>query len=88
MSVVVSNLKLSVSSSKISLNIMKRFSISIIDNKHIKNMSILRFLLGLLAGSIVVHSHFSCWKIENCDINNESNKNKTETRLKIKDKIR
>ena len=38
---VVSNLKLSMSSSKISLDVMKRFSMSIIDDEHARNVPIL-----------------------------------------------
>lgn len=41
MSVVVNNLKLSMSSSKISLNIIEGFSILAIDNEHARNAPIL-----------------------------------------------
>lgn len=40
-SIVVRNPKLSISSSKISLKIIERYFILIIDNIHIKNVSIL-----------------------------------------------
>lgn len=38
---IVNNLKLSISSSKISLDIIKRFSILIIDNKYTNHTSII-----------------------------------------------
>ncbi len=59
MSTIVSNPKLSISSSKISLDTMEGFSMSTIDNKHARSAPILRSILGALAGSIGVSSH-SC----------------------------
>lgn len=44
---IVSNLKLNISSLKISLNAIKNFCILTINNKTTKNMSILQFLLRI-----------------------------------------
>ena len=59
-STVISNLKLSMSNTKISLNTMKRFSMLTIDNKYTKNAPILQFLLKVLAGNIGVTSNLFC----------------------------
>lgn len=58
MSAIVSNPKLSMSGSKISLDGIEEFSILTIDNKHTKSASILQSLLRVSAGSIDVSSHF------------------------------
>ena len=58
MSVVVSNLKLNMSSSKISLDTIKGFFISTINNKHAKSAFILQFIFRPSAGSIDISSHF------------------------------
>lgn len=60
MGAIVSNLKLSIASFKISPNEIKRFFILTINNKHAKNVPILQFLLRVLAGSISVPSDYSC----------------------------
>lgn len=60
MSTVISNSKLSMSNSKISLNTMKRFSILTINNEYTRNMPSIQFILIILAGSIDVTSHFFC----------------------------
>lgn len=86
-SVVVSNLKLSISSSKISPNIMKEFSMPTIDNKYARNVSILQSLLKVSIGSISISNHSFCWKIENFDTHNESNKSEIKTRIKLKNKM-
>ena len=56
-STVISNPKLSMSSSKISLDAMEEFSMSTIDNKYAKSIPILWFILRALAGSLDVPSH-------------------------------
>lgn len=87
-SVVVSNLKLSVSSSKISPNVIEGFSILTIDNKHIKSAPILQSLLRALAHSIDILSHSFCWGIENLDGNIESDKNEVEeARIELEDEM-
>lgn len=58
--VVVNNLKLSMSISKINLDTIKRFSISTINNEYTKSISILQSLLRALADSIVVLYYSSC----------------------------
>ena len=74
-STIVNNPKLSISSSKISLDAMEGLSMSTINNKYTKNMPILQFILRTSPSSIGIPSHFSCWKVENLDANNESNEN-------------
>ena len=87
MNAVISNPKFSTSSSKISPNAMEGFSMSIIDNKYARSMPILRFILRVLASSIGVPSHSSCWGMENPNINNESNKSKSEIGIKLEDEM-
>ena len=60
MSVVISNPKLSMSSSKISPNAIKGFSMLTIDNKHTRSAPILRSILRASANNIGVSSHFFC----------------------------
>lgn len=86
-SAVVNNQKFSMSSSKISLDAMKRFSILTINNKHTRSMPILQSIFRVLASSIGVLSHSFCWGIKNPDANNESNKNKAETRIELGNKL-
>lgn len=83
----VSNLKLSISSCKINPNAIKRFFISIINNKHVRNILILQFIIRVLAGSIDISSHFSCWEIKNLNTNNENNESEAETRIELENKI-
>ena len=59
MSAVISNLKLSISSSKISLDIMEGFSMSTIDNKYTRSTPNLQPILRASAGSISIPSHSS-----------------------------
>ena len=59
MNTVVSNPKLSMSSSKISSDIMEGFFILTIDNEYARNTSILQYILRVLAGSIGVSSYSS-----------------------------
>lgn len=87
MDAIVSNLKFNITSFKISPNEIKRFLILTINNKYAKNAPILQFLLRLLANSIVVFSHSFCWKIENQDCNNKSNKSEIEKKIKLEDEI-
>ena len=87
MSVVISNQKLSMSSSKISPNAIEGFSMSTIDNKHARSTHILQSILRALSGSINVLSHFFCWEVENLDVNNESNESKAETKIELEDEI-
>lgn len=60
MTAVVSNLKLCMSSHKISLNAIEGFFILTIDNKHARNMPILQFILRVSAGSISILCHSYC----------------------------
>ena len=87
MSAIISNLKLNMSSSKISSDAIKGFSMLTINNKHAKNAPILQFTLRASAGIIGIPSHSSCWGIENPDANNESNENQAETRIELEDEI-
>lgn len=84
---VVSNPKLSMAISKISPDIIERFFILTINNKHAKNVSILQSLLRVLANSIGISNHSFCWGVENLDSNNVSNKNEVEKKIKLEDKI-
>lgn len=86
-SVIASNPKLDMSSSKISPCIIEKFSMLIIDNKHAKNVSILLFLLRTSANNISVSSHPLYRGIENLDGNNKSDKNETEVEIEFEDKI-
>lgn len=56
--VVVNNLKLSIFNSRISLSIIERFSILIIDNKYAKSIFILQSSLTVSVGNIDIFSHF------------------------------
>ncbi len=87
MSAVVSNPKLSIFSSKISLDIMEGFFISTIDNKYIKSALILQSILRASADSIDIPSHSCCWGVENPDANNKSNESEVETRIQLKDEM-
>lgn len=87
MSAVINNLKLSISSLKISLNAIKEFSILIINNKTTKSVSILQFLFRTLTNNIGILSHSFYWKIENVNINNESDKNEARKKIKSEDEI-
>lgn len=87
MSIVVSNPKLSMSHSKISLNAIEGFSISTINNKHVRSAPILRFILSASVDNIGVLSHSCHWGIENPDANNESNESEIEMRIELKDEI-
>ena len=58
-SVGVSNQKLSISSSKITLITIKQFSILTINNKHIKSMPILQSIFRASANKISIPNHFS-----------------------------
>ncbi len=60
MSAVISNLKLSISSFKISLDVIEGFSILTIDNKYVKSAPILQSILRASTSSIGVPSHSSC----------------------------
>lgn len=57
-STVISKPKLSISSSKMSLNAIKRFSILTIDNKYIKNTHIIQFLLRTLVNNEGILNYF------------------------------
>lgn len=88
MSAVINNLKLSISSSKISPDIIEGFFILIINNKHTKSiLSILQFLLGASATSINIPNYSSYQRINNLNTNNKSDKNKIEIEIKLEDKI-
>ena len=87
MSAVIINLKLSMSSSKISLDAMEGFSMLTINNKYTRSAPILQFIFKTSANSIGILSHSSCWGIENPNANNESNKSKVEIRIKLEDKM-
>lgn len=84
---VVSNPKFSIVNSKISLNIIARFLILIINNKYSKNAPILQFLLNVSTGSKGISCYFFCWKIENLNGSYKSDKNKIEEENKLEDKI-
>ena len=76
------------SNSKISLDVIERFSILIIDNKHVKSALILQFLLRALAGSIDLPSHSFYWEVKNPDGNIESDKSETEEiRIELENEI-
>ena len=60
MSAVISNPKLSMSSSKISPNAIEGFSILTIDNKYAKSAPILQSIVRASATSIDISSHSSC----------------------------
>lgn len=87
MSAVVSNLKVSMFSSKISPDVVEKSSILIINNKYIKSVPILQFLLRVLANNIGISSLFSCWKMKNPDANNKNDKNKAEIAIELEDEI-
>lgn len=84
--VVISNLKFSITGLNISLNVIKKFSILTIDNKNIKTIPILSFLLIILADNIDVSSYSFFKEAENANSNNIINKNKVEEEIKLKDK--
>lgn len=86
MSAVVSNPKISIASSKISLTVIERFSILTINNKYAKNAPIFQFLLGILAGSISFPNYFFCQVVENLDGNNINNTDEVEEEIKLEDK--
>lgn len=87
MSAVVSNLKVNMFSSKISPDVVEKSSILIINNKFIKSVPILQFLLRVLTNSISISSLFSYYKMKNPDANNKSGKNKAEIIIKLEDEI-
>ncbi len=87
MSAVICNLKLSISSFKISLDVIERFFILTIDNKYTKNVPILQFILRASAGSIGFPSYFFRQKIENLDANNNRNENEAEIRIELEDEM-
>lgn len=87
MSTIVSNPKLSMSSSKISLDIIERFFILTIDNKHARSAPILQSILRTSVNSIDVPSHSFCQEIENPDINNKNDESEIETRIEFEDEI-
>ena len=86
MSAVISNPKLSMSSSKISPDAMEGFSMSTIDNKHARSAPILRSILRASAGSIGVPSHSSRWGVENPDANNDD-ESEAETGIELEDEM-
>lgn len=55
---IFSNLELNIFYSKISLDIIKKISISTFDNKYIRNIPILQFLFEVLASSIDILNFF------------------------------
>ena len=87
MSTIISNPKLSTSSSKISPDARKRFSMSTINNKHVRSAPILRSILKISASNIGILSYSSCWRVKNPDANNESNKNIAEIGIKLEDEM-
>lgn len=87
MTAVVSNPKLSMSSHKISLNIIERFFILMIDNKHARNMPILQSILRVSAGSINILCYSYCSRVENPDANNKRDESKVEIEIELEDKI-
>lgn len=84
---VVSNSKLSISSSKIILDIMKRFFILIIDNKYARSIFIFQSLLGTLVCSLNIFCYSFHLGVKNLDDNDKTNKSKAKVRIRLKDKI-
>lgn len=87
MSPIISNSKLSMASSKICLDVIEGFSKLTIDNKYTKSVFILQFLLKASTSNIGAFNYFFCWRDENPDGNNVSNKSKTEEKIKHGNKI-
>ena len=86
-SAVISNLKLSISSSKISPDAMEGFFMLTINNKYARSAPILQSLLRALTGSIGIPSHFFHLEVENLDANNKSNESEAKTRIELKDEM-
>lgn len=73
--------------SKFSLDALENFSMLTINNKYAKNMPILWSLLRVSVGNINVLTYFSYLRIKNLNSNNESDRSKTEERIKLKNKM-
>lgn len=87
MSIIVNNPKLSMSSSKISLDIMEGFFILTIDNEYAKSALILQSLLKASADSIGISCYSSCWRVKNLNSNIESDKSELEVSIKLEDEM-
>lgn len=87
MSAVVSNPKLRMSSSKISPDVIERFSILTIENEYARSVLILQSIFKASASNIGIPNNFFCLELENSDTNNKNNENEAKTRIELEDKI-